>query len=65
MSHLPGASDFGYASPMSLAVTNLSITRQSRLILRDISFRVGEGSALLLRGPNGVGKTTLLRALAG
>ncbi|NUR33501.1 MAG: ABC transporter ATP-binding protein [Gemmatimonadaceae bacterium] len=33
--------------------------------LRDISFTVGGGEQLAVLGPSGVGKTTLLRALAG
>ncbi len=50
---------------MSLSIATLSVIRQHRVILSDISFEVGNGKAILLRGPNGVGKTTLLRALAG
>jgi heme exporter protein A len=46
-------------------VHDLSVMRGTRLILRDVSFQVGAGEALTLTGPNGVGKTTLLRALAG
>lgn len=34
-------------------------------MLQGISFTVSPGAALILRGPNGVGKTTLLRTLAG
>jgi heme exporter protein A len=34
-------------------------------VLAGVSFRVAAGGALILRGPNGVGKTTLLRTLAG
>lgn len=34
-------------------------------VLADVSFAVGAGQALILRGPNGIGKTTLLRTLAG
>ena len=34
-------------------------------VLKDISFDVAAGQALILRGPNGIGKTTLLRTLAG
>ncbi|MFD1911254.1 phosphonate C-P lyase system protein PhnL [Halodurantibacterium flavum] len=30
---------------------------------RDVSFAVGQGEFLLLRGPNGVGKSTLLRTI--
>ncbi len=33
-------------------------------MLEGVSFDVAAGSALILRGPNGVGKTTLLRTLA-
>ncbi len=36
-----------------------------RELLRDVSFRVGEGSRTALIGPNGGGKTTLLRLIAG
>lgn len=36
-----------------------------RELLRDVTFRVGEGAKVALVGPNGTGKTTLLRILAG
>ncbi|MGW1837566.1 ABC-F family ATP-binding cassette domain-containing protein [Streptomyces sp. NPDC002067] len=36
-----------------------------RVLLGDVSFRVGEGSSVALVGANGAGKTTLLRLLAG
>ena len=34
-------------------------------VLEGLTFRVEAGTALILRGPNGIGKTTLLRAIAG
>jgi ATPase subunit of ABC transporter with duplicated ATPase domains len=36
-----------------------------RLLLDDVSFRVGEGAKCALVGANGTGKTTLLRLIAG
>lgn len=36
-----------------------------RPLLDDVTFRVGEGSRVALVGPNGVGKSTLLRIVAG
>jgi heme exporter protein A len=48
-----------------LMVQDLCVMRGSRLILRDVGFTVAGGEALTLTGANGVGKTTLLRALSG
>lgn len=50
---------------MSLQVTSLTCRRGNQLIQSDLSFKSVSGEALFLRGPNGVGKTTLLRCLAG
>ncbi len=50
---------------MRLAVDNLTLSRGSRRLIEGLSFEVPAGEALVLTGPNGVGKTTLLRALAG
>lgn len=36
-----------------------------RVLLNDVSFRVGEGSKVALIGPNGSGKTTLFKMIAG
>lgn len=43
----------------------MACARGGQTVLQGISFVVPAGGALVLRGPNGVGKTTLLRTLAG
>ena len=50
----------------ALEVTRLAWSRPGgRLLFRDVSFRVGDRQRVALVGDNGVGKTTLLRLLAG
>lgn len=51
--------------PDMLDVQDLAVSRGGVPVLEGLSFRVAPGAALILRGPNGVGKTTLLRTLAG
>lgn len=48
-----------------LSVQNLSLTRGDNLLVDGLSLSVGAGEILHVRGANGRGKTTLLRALAG
>ena len=48
-----------------LKVDNLSIGYGERTLVRDISFELAPGECVLLAGPNGCGKTTLLKALTG
>ena len=50
---------------MNLSVTDLSIARGGIPVLEGLGFSLEPGKALILRGPNGIGKTTLLRTLAG
>ena len=50
---------------MELEVENLGVARGGVPVLEGVSFALTAGEALVLRGPNGVGKTTLLRTLAG
>jgi heme exporter protein A len=50
---------------MLLNVTDLGCTRGGIPILRGVSFTLDAGEALFLRGPNGSGKTTMLRTIAG
>ncbi|MBY6092730.1 heme ABC exporter ATP-binding protein CcmA [Maritimibacter alkaliphilus] len=50
---------------MSLTIKDLAIARGGIPVLRGLSFSLAAGEALILRGPNGIGKTTLLRTIAG
>ncbi|MCR9108012.1 heme ABC exporter ATP-binding protein CcmA [Marivita sp. XM-24bin2] len=50
---------------MILSVRDLAVTRGGLAILEGVSFDLAAGEALVLRGPNGIGKTTLLRSVAG
>lgn len=44
---------------------NISIDRGIQPVVRDVSFAIGAGEALIVTGENGAGKSTLLRALCG
>lgn len=44
---------------------DVSVSRGSVPVLEGVAFTLSAGEALVLRGPNGIGKTTLLRTLAG
>ena len=48
-----------------LEVINLTCVRGARRLFKDLSFSAGEGELVELRGPNGSGKTSLLRILCG
>ena len=48
-----------------LKVSNLSVARGGVSLLQDVTFEVQAGQALVLRGPNGIGKTSLLRCISG
>jgi heme exporter protein A len=48
-----------------LEADGLVCVRGGRAVFRDVNFRVARGQALVVEGPNGSGKTSLLRLLAG
>lgn len=48
-----------------LSVHDLAVSRGGLRAVEGVSFSLNAGEALILRGPNGIGKTTLLRTIAG
>jgi heme exporter protein A len=48
-----------------LEVINLTCVRGTRLLFKELSFSAESGELVELRGPNGSGKTSLLRILCG
>jgi heme exporter protein A len=60
--HRPHA---GLRQALDLRVENLCVDRGGRRVIANLSFSLKGGEALKLTGRNGVGKSTLLRALAG
>ena len=53
------------SSPSMLRVSNLTSGYRRVAIVQDISFSVNKGEILAVVGRNGVGKTTLMKALIG
>ncbi|MBN9673390.1 heme ABC exporter ATP-binding protein CcmA [Roseibium aggregatum] len=50
---------------MKLIAENLTIDRGGRRVFQDLSFTLDQGTALVVTGANGIGKSSLLRTLAG
>jgi ABC-type Mn2+/Zn2+ transport system ATPase subunit len=61
--HAPGRSVNGSAPAVSLR--NVSAGYGDQLALRDVDLEIAGGSLLAIFGPNGGGKTTLLKLIAG
>lgn len=65
---LPAERLLAWAMPSStptLRVENLSVARGGRLVLQGVNLTVPAGQAVVVTGRNGVGKSTLLRSIAG
>ncbi len=56
---------FYYNKDMSIQVKHLKKTFNNHIVLDDISFEIDDSSRIAIVGSSGVGKTTLLRILAG
>jgi heme exporter protein A len=52
-------------APLRLIASNLAAARGGFRLFDGLSFALSRGEALAVTGPNGVGKTTLLRLIAG
>lgn len=50
---------------MKLIAKSLQCERGGRIVFRNLSFSLEGGNALVVTGPNGIGKSSLLRLIAG
>ena len=48
-----------------LRVSDLAVARGGVTLLERVGFALAPGEVLIVKGPNGIGKTTLLRTIAG
>lgn len=53
------------AMAKALSVANLSVAFDNRVVVNDLSFDLDQGEILAIIGPNGSGKTVLLKTLLG
>ncbi|MCM1225646.1 MAG: ATP-binding cassette domain-containing protein, partial [Lachnospiraceae bacterium] len=50
---------------MAIELRGVSLKREHRVILRDVNISVNKGDFVAITGPNGGGKTSLLRIILG
>lgn len=51
--------------PLSLALKKLACVRGDKLLFENLSLEASSGEIIEIKGPNGVGKSSLLRIIAG
>lgn len=52
-------------SPAGLHLSGVACARGGRLLFRNVDLRLEPGGSALLKGPNGIGKSSLMRICAG
>jgi zinc/manganese transport system ATP-binding protein len=57
--------DLSVVSEPAVEAVGASAAIGGRVIWRDVNFRLGQGEFIAVLGPNGVGKSTLVRAILG
>jgi len=57
--------ELGFMTAPRLIIRDLTISRGGYPLITGLNAQLEQGQVMLLRGPNGCGKTTLLRGLAG
>lgn len=56
---------YARAAKPIISLENVNMVREGRMILKDVSLSVEAGDFVTITGPNGGGKTTLLRIILG
>lgn len=59
---MPNSSELPAASPL-IELSGVAMERPGRMVLSDVNLRINQGDFLAVTGPNGGGKTTLLRII--
>ena len=55
----------GREMQVPLIVESLYVSRNGKPVLKNLTFAVGKGERVVIRGPNGTGKSTFLRSILG